>query len=93
VRAASSISAAIEPRAMFWCVMDFEATKEASCFFWLKGFIEGGGLVGVEVIAHQNDLFRVGVLFVQQMLYRSAPSRSWCDVRALKRCEFLLLAR
>ena len=36
VRAASSISAAIEPRAMFWCVMDFEATKEASCLWVLR---------------------------------------------------------
>ncbi len=24
----------IEPRAMFWCVVDFETIKEVSCLFW-----------------------------------------------------------
>jgi hypothetical protein len=45
----------------------FEALDEPACLGGREGFVERGGLVGVEIVLHQHDLRRVGKMHVRQI--------------------------
>jgi hypothetical protein len=45
----------------------FEALDEPARLGGGEGFVERGGLVGVEVVLHQHDLRRVGKMHVRQI--------------------------
>jgi len=54
----------IEPAAVLGRVVPFEALDEPACLGGGEGFVERGGLVGVEIVLHQHDLRRVGKMHV-----------------------------
>lgn len=83
----------VEPRAMFWRVMDFETIEQTSCRVGLKSFVESGGFMRIEIITHQHDFFGSGVLHVEQIRLAAVPTRSWCGVHGRKRYAFRPLAR
>src|SRR5258708_21937183 len=47
--------------------MPFEALGEPARLGGGEGFVERGGLVGVEIVLHQHDLRRVGKMHVRQI--------------------------
>ena len=83
----------VEPRAMFWRVIDFETIEQTSCRVGLKSFVESGGFMRIEMITHQHDFFGSGVLHVEQIRLAAVPTRSWCGVHGRKRYAFRPLAR
>lgn len=57
----------VEPTSMFRGVMDLEAMGQPSRLFGGICFVEAGGGVDVEVVAHQTDLGRRRVDVVRQV--------------------------
>ena len=55
----------VEPTAMLGGVMDFEALDEPTGHLGWESFIQGGDLMGVEVVTDQHDGFRLGVVAVR----------------------------
>src|SRR3982074_2123097 len=54
----------IEPTAVLWRVMPFEPLDEPSFFVRWKSLVQRCGLMGVEVVLHQNDFLGVGEMTV-----------------------------
>lgn len=52
---------------MFWREVDLNALTQASGFFWWKRPIERGGVMGIEIIHHQDDFFGVRIVRVKQI--------------------------
>ena len=57
----------VEPTAVLGRVVPFETLDEPARLGGGKGFVERGGLVGVEIVLHQRDLRRVGKMQVRQI--------------------------
>src|SRR5271169_172905 len=57
----------VEPTAVLGRVVPFEALDEPARLSGGEGFVERGGLVGVEIVLHQQDLRRVGKMHVRQI--------------------------
>ena len=57
----------VEPTAVLGRVVPFETLDEPARLGGGKGFVERGGLVGVEIVLHQRDLRRVGKMHVRQI--------------------------
>ena len=45
----------VEPRTMFRRVVKMQAFQEAIGLSWRKGFIQGGGRVGIEIVQNEMD--------------------------------------
>src|SRR5260370_24095236 len=56
----------VEPAAMFGGVMELDALQDASCFGRLKGFIEGSGRMGIEIVLHNAHILGMRVDLVHQ---------------------------
>src|SRR4030066_1791710 len=55
----------IEPTAVLWCVMDFEAFCQPPGFLRRKHLVEGSSAMGVQVVHDQTYLDSVWVAFVE----------------------------
>src|SRR6266545_2736717 len=56
----------IEPTAMLRSVMELQLPENPTCFLRRKSFIEGGWLMGVELIHRDPDEIRLRVTLVHQ---------------------------
>ena len=60
----------IEPAAVLGRVMEFEALCQTAGFLRGERLVEGGGCVGVEVVAHQDDGFSFRVVHFKEFFDR-----------------------
>lgn len=75
----------VQPAPMLWRVVDLQSVRDPFGLGWVEGCIERGRGMGVEVIEHEDDPFRVGILDVDQVLdagrpVASRPARSCRDM-------------
>ena len=63
----------VEPGAVLWGVVDLESLGECVGFGGWECLVERGDAVGVEVVHHQHDDLRVGVVDGEQFLHLSGP--------------------
>ena len=65
----------VQPRAMLRGKMLFKFLPYAACFRWLKGLVQGGDVMRVQVVAHKNDLFRFREVLIHKLLDFLRPIR------------------
>jgi len=58
---------------VFGCVVDLQPLGETERLLGREGFVEGPDAVGVEVVHHQHDLLRVGVVLGEEPLDLAGP--------------------
>ena len=56
----------VEPRAVFWGMVYFEACEQAAGLFRFERLVECGRLVGIEIVADQDHLSGVRIVLIKQ---------------------------
>src|SRR5205809_6674158 len=58
---------------MLGCVMYLQLISNALGLGWLKGFVQGGRRMGVEVVHHQHHPLSLGIMHVHQLSCPVSP--------------------
>ena len=58
----------VEPASVFGRVTPLEALNQPTCLLGRKGFVERCWFMGIEIVLHENDLRRIGIVPVRQFL-------------------------
>ena len=62
----------VEPAAVLRCMHQPQAASQPTGGLGIEGVIQAGDVVRVEVVAHQRDTLRIGIVLIQQVSEESS---------------------